>query len=329
MNIWMDAGEYQPMKRSQWKIVLEGIFYGFVCLTALGLGSYRGLHDSNPLMSAAIVGRLNPFHTDPFKGYDEYFILVLGTDVDYDDRGRVVSDSARADSIQLIRFDFVNTAVGVLGIPRDTYIELSGYKPMKINELHKVGGREAVAQAVTQLTGINPDRVVEINFEFVKRAVDAVGGLDIFVNKRLYYVDRSGDLYIDFKPGRQHMDGTQALGFVRFRHSDSEVDRAKRQQDFLIAFKRRVAQNPQYLPELSKIVMDMLKQYFDEEEVVSLAEFVRTVPTTHVRHASLPVRDGPMHPKFYYYPIWDKIPQTLIDAGLRTEAPTGTSVSLR
>lgn len=329
MNIWMDAGDYQPIKRSRWKTALGWIFYVLVCLLALGLGTYRGLHDTNPLMSAAIVGRLNPFHTDPFAGHDEYFILVLGTDVDYDERGRVVSDSARADSIQLIRFDFLNRAVGMLAIPRDTYIELRGYKPMKINELHKVGGKEAVAQAVTQLTGIVPDRVVEINFEFVKRAVDAVGGVEIYVNKRLYYVDRSGGLYIDFKPGRHHMNGDQALGFVRFRHTDSEVDRGKRQQDFLIAFKRRVAQNPQFLPELSKIVMDMLKQYFEEEEVVSLAEFIRTVPTTHVRHASLPVREGPVHPKFYYYPIWDKIPQTLIDAGLRPATRSGTAVSLR
>lgn len=329
MNIWMDAGDYQPIRRSRWKCILGGALYFIVCILALVVGALQGLMNDNPLMGQHFKQKFAPFLVeDPFGNKEEFIILALGTDRDYDERGRVVSGSARADSIQLIRLDLKNNAVGIFGIPRDTYVDIEGYKAMKINELHKFGGAEAVAQAVYDLVGIKPDKIVEVDFEFVKQAVDSVGGVEIFVSKRMHYTDRSGKLFIDFQPGRTKLDGERALGFVRYRQ-DSEIDRGRRQQDFLIAFKRAVAQRPETLPELSKLVMDTLDDYLTEEEVYAIAEFARTVPTSKVRHGTLPVREGPMHPKFYYYPIREDIPKALVDAGLKQDFSASGQVSKR
>ncbi len=329
MNIWMDAGNYQPSRRNRWKRAIGAFLYTLVCIFALGLGSLQGLRYSNPLLAEGFMRKVVPsFSADPFAGRDEIVILALGTDKDYDEHNRVVSSSARADSIQLVRLDFANNAIGIFGIPRDTYVEIRGYRPMKINELHKFGGGEAVAQAVYELVGIRPDKIVEVDFDFVRQAVNTVAGVEIYINKRMKYTDRSGNLFIDFHPGRTTLTGDQALGFIRYRQ-DSEVDRGRRQQDFLIAFKRRVSKSPEYIPELSKLIMDTLDDYLTEQEVFSIADFARSVPTAKVRHGTLPVREGPMYPKFYYYPIREEVAQALVNAGMRAGSATAGSVSVR
>ena len=95
-----------------------------------------------------------------------------------------------------------------------------------------------------ELTGIPINYMVTVNFRAFRNIVDRLDGVYMDVDRR-YFNDNSdgGESYaaINLKPGYQHLDGRGALDFVRFRHTDSDLYRVVRQQEFVKALKQRVS----------------------------------------------------------------------------------------
>lgn len=96
-------------------------------------------------------------------------------------------------------------------------------------------------QAVQQLTGIHVDGYVLISLNAMRAMTDAAGGVSLDVPRRMKYDDQAGRLHIDLQPGRQHLGGQQAEGFLRFRHDGlGDIGRVQRQQLFMTAFVTRL-----------------------------------------------------------------------------------------
>src|SRR5688572_13571497 len=160
--------------------------YLVFCVLALGIGSAVAFFERNPLAYAAAVhGGYIPLvpKPEPFAGRNDVYILLLGCDEDrYYARpgsgreGQVLEQRARTDTMQLVRLDFKNNAVGMLQIPRDTMVEIPGYYRMKINGLHVAGGVQASVEGVAMLTGITPDKVVLLDYGAIQKMIDEVGG---------------------------------------------------------------------------------------------------------------------------------------------------------
>src|SRR5205807_9350050 len=110
----------------------------------------------------------------------------------------------------------------------------------KINAAHNFGGPELTNETIQQAFGVSADAWVVLNFEGFQQIVDAIGGIDVDVSKKLDYDDNWGNLHIHLKPGYQHLNGYQAMGFVRMRHSDSDEMRSKRQHEFMEAMRSKV-----------------------------------------------------------------------------------------
>ena len=143
--------------------------------------------------------------------------------------------------------------------------------------------------------GIPVDHFIVINFRGVRELVDAIGGVDLYVDKRLKYDDFSGKLHIDFQPGQHHMNGEQAEAFLRFRHDAlSDIGRIRRQQQFIVAVTNKLKEPGVVtrIPDLVKLADKYVDTDMSWGELLALAWFGKDVNMQDVRTATLPGRPG-------------------------------------
>ncbi len=178
-------------------------------------------------------------------------ILILGSDRRWQDlkahnKALTVSNRPHSDTLMLVRLDPDQAATTVLSLPRDLRVAIPGVGIAKINEAYARGGPTLTVQTVKQLTGLEINHVVNVQFRGFREAVDAIGCVYVDVDRRYFHSNKGvpiGQRYaaIDIQPGYQRLCGSDALDYVRFRHADSDIVRAARQQDFLRAAKDQVS----------------------------------------------------------------------------------------
>ncbi|MBA7508164.1 Polyisoprenyl-teichoic acid--peptidoglycan teichoic acid transferase TagU [subsurface metagenome] len=153
-------------------------------------------------------------------------ILILGID----EREGRNDFKGRTDTIIIYHISSWGKKDSLISIPRDTRVQLEGYGWNKINAAYVYGGEEMIKQEIYELTGIEIDRVMIINFNGFKRIIDILGGIEIVVEEPLHD-ELSG---ADFDPGTYTMSGEQALSFARCRATArADIDRIDRQQYLL------------------------------------------------------------------------------------------------
>jgi len=306
------------------KVVLYWTGYVVFCLFALAAGTVTGYIGSNEFAQILLREALTPGSQNPLPE-DELYILLLGADEQRMPGGKVIEGArGRTDTIQLIRCNFAENTLGMMQIPRDTEVEIPGHGRGKINSVHVFYGPEATARVVSQLTGIHPDKVVVVNYDTIRTVVDLLGGVEIDVPRNMKYRDRRGDLEIDLKKGRQLLDGEQVVGFLRYRH-DSDFFRGERQQLFLDALRRRVAQKKLTLGDLDRLsrqVSKLVSGNVSHEEVVYLGLWAKSVPAANVKSGRLPVRDGR---STNLIPIPEELDQALVESGMKDAPPAAAS----
>ncbi|KAA0238912.1 MAG: LytR family transcriptional regulator [Armatimonadetes bacterium] len=282
-----------PPRSRRWLSALSWFAYAIVCAVALVGGTAAGWLKSSPVLSAMSAQFLTNKNASDVFDDDALTVLVLGCDEDRSRGGaKVVRENARSDMMLVTKIDFANKRVGGISIPRDLEVGLPGYRAQKINAYHSIGGKDLAKRAAESVLGVPIDRVIVLNYKAFQELVDVVGGVEVYVPKNMKYTDRPGDLYIDLKKGRQWLDGYQAMGFVRFRHSDSDFKRMERQRDFLFALKDRVMKNSSLLPTIVNKGSKVIGDEFSPDELASLALFLRGVSNDNIRMSSLPVVEG-------------------------------------
>jgi LCP family protein required for cell wall assembly len=139
----------------------------------------------------------------------------------------------------LVRLDPGKRATAIMSLPRDLKVEIPGHGTDKINAAYELGGPQLTLETVKKLTGLAINHVVNVHFNGFWRAVNAVGCVWVDVDRR-YFNDSAEYSYINVQPGYQRLCGTKALQYVRFRHEDTDIVRAARQQDFLRQAKQQI-----------------------------------------------------------------------------------------
>jgi LCP family protein required for cell wall assembly len=168
-------------------------------------------------------------------------ILILGSDK----RASEPGDPGRSDTTLLLRLDPDRNAIALMSIPRDLKVEIPGYGMSRFNDAYTVGGPKLTLRVVKELTGLPINHIVNVDFLGFVRAVYAIGCVYVDVDRRYYHSNEGvppSEQYseIDVQPGYQLMCGKKALQYVRYRHTDTDIVRAARQQDFLSAARQRV-----------------------------------------------------------------------------------------
>ena len=170
--------------------------------------------------------------------------LVIG----YDKRAGVESGfEARSDTVMLVRADPHMNAVSMLSFPRDLVVDIpcrgQTYR-QSLNAAYTLCGPQGTLRAVQSLTDLPIHYLITVNFRGFKQVVARLGGVWIDVDRR-YFNDNSGYgpryATIDLRPGYQKLNGSEALDFVRYRHTDSDLYRHARQQMFLRAFNQQIS----------------------------------------------------------------------------------------
>src|SRR3954452_4080708 len=169
-------------------------------------------------------------------------VLLIGSDK----RAKGARDAgggARSDTMILMRLDASKNAIALMSLPRDLKVRIPGHGTDKLNAAFSYGGAPLLLRTVKQVTGLQVNHVINVDFRGFKEAVDEIGCVYTDVDRK-YFNDNSNpaDQYATIKvfPGYQKLCGKNALDYVRYRHTDTDIVRAARQQDFLRQAKAQV-----------------------------------------------------------------------------------------
>ncbi|MGW6919098.1 LCP family protein [Kitasatospora sp. NPDC054939] len=143
------------------------------------------------------------------------------------------SGAARSDTMMLLHLAEDRRSASLVSLPRDTWVDIPGRGPAKLNAAYAWGGPALMTETVQNLTGIRIDHLAVIDWNGFRALTDAVGGVDITVPRTIEGVGEARR----WEAGTHHFDGEQALLYVRERYGlpGGDLDRTKRQQNFLRA----------------------------------------------------------------------------------------------
>ena len=228
----------------------------FILLCFIGSAAAGAMFASSSLFDSdnparKLIGQSS--EAELIKAKDKAIVLIMGVDKREDDVGR-------SDTLMIATIDPRLDQATLLSIPRDTRVKIRGRGYDKINAAFAYGGVELSESTVENFLGIDIDHYVLINTNSFVKIIDAIGGVDIDVEKRMYYEDPwddDGGLVIDLYPGEQHMDGKTAVTYVRYRDSEGDIGRVKRQQAFMSACMDKVT-SPEIVPRIPKIVREVI-----------------------------------------------------------------------
>jgi LCP family protein required for cell wall assembly len=172
---------------------------------------------------------------------------------------------SRSDTLMLVRADPTTDTISMLSFPRDLHVEIHcPGKPTfgdRINQAYATCGPQGSLETVKQLTGVDVNYLIMVNFRGFKQMVANVGGVWIDVDRR-YFNDNTdgGENYaaIDVQPGYQKLNGQKALDFARYRHADNDLYRNARQQMFVRAFKEQLTHS--FLPTSVPKIIDAITE---------------------------------------------------------------------
>lgn len=232
----------------------------------------------------------------PWDGETRLTLLLMGIDRRPGETGLAY----RTDTMMLISLDPQQDMLGILSIPRDLWVDVPGYGalqrvnvPMVLGELQCAGcGPDLAIETIQYNLGMRIHGYAVVDFEVFTTLVDAIGGIDLDVPHAIYDYDYPSMDY-GYEPfiieaGIQHLDGQTALKYARTRHTDSDFERARRQQSVMMAIRDRllqddtllrlIGQSPALLAELTQEVHTSVSV----EDAIALALYLRDLPMENI-----------------------------------------------
>jgi LCP family protein required for cell wall assembly len=240
-------------------------------------------------------------------------ILLLGSDTD--GKGNdPTNGSPLAQTIMIITVDPHTNIVGMLSIPRDMQVKENGYREPKLDEVFShsytgnslqdkvASGAGAMEDIIYDNFGIHIDHYAWVGLGGFIKVIDTAGGIDVDTIHPMVddsYPDdvnnTNGSIY-DYKrlyipPGPQHLNGTQALEYVRTRHSDlvGDFGRTIRQQQIINQLKTKLA-TPDAIGKASELLQDLngsLQTDMQLSDVISLGNLARNIDSNTVDRLTL------------------------------------------
>jgi LCP family protein required for cell wall assembly len=169
-----------------------------------------------------------------WEGTERVNVLLMGGD----NRGLGEGENARSDTMLIASFDPQTKRAHLFSVLRDTYVPIEGYRTQKINAALAVGGPKLAMKTIGSTVGLDIQYYIYTDFEGFKSLIDAIGGIEFYVEKDMKWTDNwdKNRYDINLKEGQQHLDGDKALQYVRFRHDAlSDYTRTERQRNLLSA----------------------------------------------------------------------------------------------
>ena len=288
-------------KRRVWPWVLL-----FLCFAAAAIGG--ALFASSSLLDKPVEKAIDD---GLLTATDKSTIMIMGVDERDDDVGR-------SDTLMIASIDPKQNQASLLSVPRDTRVKIKGHGFDKINAAYAYGHEQLSQNTVESLLGVNIDHYIIINTKSFQKIIDAIGGIDINVPKRMHYEDPwddDGGLVIDFKPGMQHMDGAKAITYVRYRDEEGDLGRIRRQQDFVKACMDKLV-SPAIIPKLPTVIKEVMGSIKTDLSLRQLLEFAGTLKESKangLKTDMVPGRPLYIDGVSYWIPDLNKLRSTVAD----------------
>jgi LCP family protein required for cell wall assembly len=295
-----DGTEAPKKKRYWWRFSLASLI--IVAVTAAATSSAILLYiDSiaeaigtkeNKHLSSEVESVIKKVH-----GGEPETILILGSD----ERPEFGEEFGRSDTAILLRLDAEQNLISVMSIPRDLKTEIPGVGIEKFNAAYSAGGPKLTVQVVKELTGLQINHVINIDFLGFVKAVDAIGCVYTDVDRRYYHSNvglPAEEQYsaIDIKPGYQKLCGKKALEYVRYRHTDTDIVRSARQQSFLSQVRHQIS--PLDLITDNHNLIEILAEYTTSDitegtDLIELLDLLYELKGAEVNQVHFPAELGP------------------------------------
>lgn len=222
------------------------IFWIILVLLIVGAGVYLGWVYQKSQAIGTAGEPVKPANTQPIA------MALLGTDF------RSETGSHLTDVVMVAAMNPNTNTATIVSLPRDTRIELEGYKVRKVNAYYptflaqekkgETEAKEAMQRMLGKYFDIPLDYVTVVNFQSLRDIVDALGGVDVDVTMDMCYKDTADGTDIDLKAGLQKLDGKNALDYVRYRKTNcnpptgpsDDFSRNQRQQQVIGAIMDKV-----------------------------------------------------------------------------------------
>jgi LCP family protein required for cell wall assembly len=327
------------------------IGYAFVWLVAGLVSVFTALVGGYYLFLHEVPASLRPIDRQVLDAQKKLKIPVAGAPttalvVGFDRRKGSESaiNGSRSDTIMLLRADPRTDSISMMSFPRDLTVlnYCPGHTPVldRINAAYSTCGARGTLDTVRQLTGLDINYLITVNFAGFKQVVDKLGGVWIDVDRRYFNhnVGTYGTNFADINlwPGYQKLNGQQALDYVRFRHTDSDLYRLARQQAFVKAMKEQISHS--FLPiSVPKVVGAIKRNHnvqigvgggkpIDFDTLKSYAFFAYRLPAGHLFQARIDGLTGTNELYASQTSIQDAVQQFLTPD---TEAPAkATAIAL-
>lgn len=322
---------------------ITGVVVAAVLVVIAGVtGYFAWRYDSNITRTSGVFGSVPDASPRPKRVVaDAQNWLVVGSDARSSDpttgadagEGAFRPGAQRADTIMLVHLTADRDNAYVISFPRDSWVDIPGHGTAKINAAFSYGGPKLLIASFEQLTGIRVDHFAAVDFQGFQQMTDAIGGVEVRLAESVRD-PRSGEV---FQAGVNHLDGEDALTFVRQRYGlpGGDFDRIKRQQAFLRALMSKTVSagtltNPLKLTRL----LDAATRSVTVDETMSgndlrgLAFSLRGLRTDDVSFLTVPVDttasrggqsvvllDDGQAAKLYDAVRRDKVAQYLADSG--------------
>ncbi|MFC5404569.1 LCP family protein [Cohnella soli] len=265
--------------RRKWKVTLYTALATLVLVIGFVAWKVYATYDEmDNISKPKDESRFGQFEEKPeykppeWEGSERVNVLLMGGD----ERGLRKGEVARSDSMLVVSFDPASKKIHLFSVLRDTYVDIPGHKSNRVNTAITFGGPELAMKTIGNMTGLDIQYYVYVDFQGFIKLVDALGGIDFYVEKDMKYSDAAdGHVYdIDLKKGQQHLDGEHALQYVRFRHDKmSDFTRTERQRDFLkaVANKLQTGWNLIKLPDILGEVTPFMESNMSAMDMLKLA----------------------------------------------------------
>lgn len=226
--------------------------------------------------------------------------LIMGVD-----RGSVEGEEGpgRADVMMLVTVAPDGNYAGMISIPRDSRVKISGHKGFdKINAAHAYGGPELAIRTVDDLTGLEVNHFLELDFGGFKQIVNAVGGVHMFIPHSIH------DKYAgDVPAGDVVLNGDQALALVRARYDvksvpNGDMDRIRNQRTFMEAMLSAVAhqRNPSTVLKIADVVSKNAKTDLTFWQMFSLGRKLQSLKKGRLETVTAPGEPKVVHGAWYF-----------------------------
>ncbi|MDK8182685.1 LCP family protein [Paenibacillus sp. UMB4589-SE434] len=264
----------------KWKMLL----LTFTLILVAGAGSYAWwLYDSLnslskdqqhtrfPASSVATMGTKPAPEPPKWEGEERVNILLLGADT----RGLQKTESPRTDSMIIASINPLTKQAQLMSVMRDAVIDIPNMGQDRANTVLQAGGPNLVMQTIGKWTGLDIQYYVYTDFEGFIALIDAMGGIEMDVEKDMDYTSKADKHQYDIhlKKGKQLLDGSSALQYVRFRHDAlSDYSRTKRQREMLgaVAQKMKSAWSILTLPNLIHKMSPYVETNLTADDMIKL-----------------------------------------------------------